>query len=201
MRRRTGESGISLIETLVVVVIVAIVSAMALMQLSTSNSQFHRQNAARELKVAFERARFDSVKRRPSNTGLFARVMLDTASFTLTTDMDLSGTLDAADDQTRDLSGRNVVIAGGTGISLPYTVYFNQRGEAVDDTGAAISPVFLVCNGSCMSPTDASANLILVTPTGTVNLLPGSAEAPAFPAPNVTSVPPGSGVSNMVTVP
>jgi hypothetical protein len=53
----------------VVISIIAIVAAIALMQRGNSNEQFKRQNITWGLKNAFERARFDSVKRRPENTG------------------------------------------------------------------------------------------------------------------------------------
>ena len=61
---RSGQAGISLVELLVVIVIIAIVASVALMRRGSANEQFQRQNASRELKTAFERARFDSVKRR-----------------------------------------------------------------------------------------------------------------------------------------
>ena len=176
--RSVSDAGFSLVELLVVIGIICVLSAIAVMQLTTSNQRFIRQNAARELKAAFERARFDSVKRRPSSIGAFAKVSLTQSSFTLTADTNLNGTLEAADDLLRDLSGTSVVMAGSGGTALPTTVYFNQRGEAVNSSGASISPVFLVCGGSCSAPTSANANIVLVTPTGTVNLLPGDAAIP-----------------------
>lgn len=199
--RSVNDAGFSLVELLVVIGIICVLSAVAVMQLTTSNERFIRQNAARELKAAFERARFDSVKRRPVSTTGFANVSLTTSSFTLTTDRNLNGTLETADGLLRDLSGTSVVIAVSGGTALPYSVYFNQRGETVNNSGASISPVFLVCSGSCSSPTSANANIVLVTPTGTVNLLPGDAAIPTFPTPNVTSVPVSSDVSKVVSIP
>ncbi len=199
--RSVSDAGFSLVELLVVIGIICVLSAIAVMQLTTSNQRFIRQNAARELKAAFERARFDSVKRRPTSIGAFAKVALTQSSFTLTADTNLNGTLEAADDLLRDLSGTSVVMAGSGGTALPTTVYFNQRGEAVNSSGASISPVFLVCGGSCSAPTSANANIVLVTPTGTVNLLPGDAAIPSFPTPNVTSVPVSSDVSKVVSIP
>jgi len=199
--RSVPEAGFSLIELLVVIGIICVLSAIAVMQLTTSNQRFIRQNAARDLKAAFERARFDSVKRRPTSTAAFAKVSLTSSSFTLTTDTNLNGTLETADENLRDLSGTGVVIAGSGGTALPYSVYFNQRGETVNSSGASIAPVFLVCGGSCSSPTSANANIVLVTPTGTVNLLPGDAAIPSFPAPNVSTVPASADVSKVVSIP
>ena len=59
-----GQDGTTLVEALVVILIISIVAAMAIMNRGSADEQFKRQNLARELKVAFERARFDSVKRR-----------------------------------------------------------------------------------------------------------------------------------------
>jgi Tfp pilus assembly protein FimT len=202
-RKLTGQSGASVVETLVVIVIIAIVAALALMQRGSANEQFQRQNVARELKVAFERARFDSVKRRADTVATQAKVLVETDAYTLTTDMNLNGTLESSDDVRKAVSvpGQNVVIAGNGGTTLPVTVSFNQRGEPVDSSGVSISPVFLVCNASCSSPTNANSNIVVLTPTGTVNLLAGGSTIPAFNAPPVTSVPVGTGISNMVSVP
>lgn len=205
MTRRTnnfnGESGVSLIETLVVFIIIAIVAALALMQSGNANQQLKRQNIARELKVALERGRFDSVKRRAENASTQAKVNVAATSFTLTTDVDLNGTLESSDDVMTAFGAQNIVVEGYGGISLPYVVRFNQRGEPVAENGASISPVFLVCNGGCSSPNSANSNIVILTPTGTVNLLPGGSSVPAFPTPNVTSIPPGTGISNVVSVP
>jgi Tfp pilus assembly protein FimT len=195
------ESGVSLVETLIVVVIIAIVAGLALMQSNAPNAQLKRQNVARELKVAMERARFDSVKRRGANSSTQAMLYVTGTSFTLTTDNDLSGTITSADDVMTNFAAQNIVIAGHSGTSVPTTIWFNQRGEPVNSGGGLISPVFLVCNVSCSSPSAANANIVVLTPTGTVNMLPGGATVPNFPVPNVTSVPPGSGISNIVTVP
>ena len=55
---RGNEAGFSLVEMIVVLVIIGIISTFAFMQRGSANEQFKRQNVARELKVAFERARF-----------------------------------------------------------------------------------------------------------------------------------------------
>ena len=198
---RSSQSGLTLVELLVVIIIIAVVAALALMQRGSANEQFQRQNVARELKVAFERARFDSVKRRADTSATQAKVLVDAGVYTLTTDINQNGTLESSDDIARTISSQNIVIAGSGGTSIPLTVRFNQRGEAVDASGVSISPVFLVCNVSCSSPTNANANIVLVTPTGTVNLLSGGATPPTFSAPTITNVSVGTGISNMVSVP
>jgi Tfp pilus assembly protein FimT len=52
---------------MVVILVLAIVSTIAIMNMGSSKIQLERQTVARELKVAFERARFDSVKRRAAS--------------------------------------------------------------------------------------------------------------------------------------
>lgn len=190
------QSGVSLIETLVVVVIIAIVAALALMQRGSANEQFQRQNAARELKVAFERARFDSVKRRarpPLNDGdpdPRAHVVVNYDSFVLWTDSDGDGIPATGEAVTTTLPA-GVVNAKYGGDSLPLTVTFTMRGEAT----SLSTPQFYVCNISCSSPTDANANIVLVTPTGTVNLLAGGASLPTFGVPTGTNVPVTTGIN------
>lgn len=196
---RRCEAGFSLIELLVVMVIIAIVSTIALFNRGSANEQFQRQNIARELKVAFERARFDSVKRRADTSGVQAMVDVTANSFTLRTDTDQNGTLDAADDRVTDFAAQNI------SISSSVTIYFNRRGEPVDINGVVLTNVlFLVCNGTCPalgSENTANANIVLVTPTGTVNLLTGGSPVPSFSAPSITSVPTDSGIDSDVIIP
>ena len=192
MKRRyshsNDQSGVTLIELLVVIVIIVIVCAIALMQRGSADAQFKRQNVARELKVAFERARFDSVKRRAqSSPEARAKVDLTANSYALTTYTVDSAGVATANTQTTDTSGQNILIEGNTPVTLPYTVYYNQRGEAVDVSGNSISPSFYVCNATCSSPSTSTANLLIVTPTGTVNLLSGGSSAPNFNAPTISS--------------
>jgi prepilin-type N-terminal cleavage/methylation domain-containing protein len=199
---RRGERGVTLVELLVVIIIIAIVASIALMQKGSADAQFKRQNVARELKVAFERARFDSVKRRAQQSpDVRARVVVDTNSYVMTTYSVDSAGVATASPQTTTTSGQNVVIAGNNSITLPYTIYFNQRGEAVDVSGNTISPSFYVCNATCGSPSTSTANLIVVTPTGTVNLLSGGSSVPNFNAPTITNVSNTSGINNTARLP
>ena len=62
----SSESGFSLIEMLIVLVLIGVLTTIALMQLGSSRTDFERQRISREFKIYLERARFDSVKRRPT---------------------------------------------------------------------------------------------------------------------------------------
>jgi Tfp pilus assembly protein FimT len=181
-------------ELLVVIVVIAVIAGFALMQRGAANEQLTRQNAAQQLKTAFERARFDSVKRRAECVANKAKVVVNTDSFVLWTDKDLNGTPDADEVESTSISAQNITISG-IGITLPVTLTFNQRGEVEADDWTLIStfPGLLVCNGTCPDPpTNAYANKVYVTPTGTVNLLGGAEAPPVFGPPGGTSV--GTGV-------
>jgi Tfp pilus assembly protein FimT len=201
-----NQTGVSLVELLAVISIIALICVIAIMHMGTSKQQLSRQNVAQDLKVAFERARFDSVKRRALTTGEQAKVIIDTNSFTLVTDANQNGVMtDAVDSRVTNFAGQGISIASG--LTLPATVYFNKRGEVTDSAGVPISPSFLVCNPSCtISGGNSNANasngsLVLVTPTGTVNLLPGGSAIPSFAAPSpITNVSTTSQIKNDVII-
>ena len=177
----SDQDGVTIVETLVVVVIIAVIAAFAIMQKGSANEQFKRQNVAYELKSAFERARFDSVKRRAEGAGS-AEVIVRADGFTLRTDADLNTTgLESA----VTALPPNISIARFEGGSGDVTVTFSRRGETT--TTGATNPVFLVCNGVCSANNDTpgNANIVLITATGTVNLLPGGGTPQSFTAPSV----------------
>jgi len=184
-----GQDGTTVVEILIVCVIIAVVAGFALMQRGSANEQFQRQNVARGLKVAFERARFDSVKRRAECNGDQAKVVLNGTSFILTSFENQGGAMVAVP-RTTSLAGQNIVIADSAGatLSTENSVYFNQRGEAVDVSGVLISPSFLVCGGgACPDPlTNDRVNRIYVSPTGTVNML-GAQTPPSLGSPGGTA--------------
>lgn len=194
--------GFSLVELVVVIVIIAVVSSFALYQFTAPRKIFARQNISRELKVALERARFDSVKRRAADPAIRARVVVSSSSFKLETDRDDDGTIEASEALVNSFSGQPYVIAG-VGFSLPATVSYDQRGEvtAVDAVGDPVTPVFRICYVNCASPNNANSDLLLVTPTGTVNLLGGGQAIPTFSSPPVTDIDSDSGINPLVTVP
>jgi Tfp pilus assembly protein FimT len=171
-------------ELLVVIVVIAVIAGFALMQRGSANEQLTRQNAAQQLKTAFERARFDSVKRRAVAAAEMAKVTVTPTSFTLTTfNDDVNGLPVAADVATTLPAGVVIGLYDGTTLTQQ-EVTFDMRGE----TPSAPLPQFRVCNVSCTSPTNANSNIVIVTLTGTVNLLPGGSSLPVFGVPTVTNV-------------
>ena len=216
IRRR--RRGFSLVELVVVVALIVVIGGIAVAFLGRSKSQMQRQNVARELKVAFERARFDSVKRRADAgchasipPGARARVVITNNSFTLVTDVKEDGSYTSV---ANSFGGQSISISddidnSANTLQFPVTVSFNARGEActTDNTGAVINDSlyaarFLVCNGTCDygTATKSNSNLVLVTPTGTVNLLAGNAEAPDFDPPGVSNVDDESFINTLVSL-
>jgi prepilin-type N-terminal cleavage/methylation domain-containing protein len=190
------QHGATMMELLVVLAVIAVIAGFALMQRGSANVQLKRQNVAQELKTAFERARFDSVKRR-ADSGYLATVTVTPNSYTLRTYRnDANGTPTASDQVSTLPSG--IVIGRYDGTSLTtMAVSFDKRGE----TPASPAPQFYVCNASCSSPNNTNANIVLVTPTGTVNLLPGGTSLPAFGVPAMTNVSTSTGINPDAVVP
>lgn len=195
---RSGQSGVTLVELLVVIVIIAVVASLALMQRGSANEQFQRQNASRELKTAFERARFDSVKRRADGTSPYSYVVLQADQFTLYTDVNEDGDVADAGDAVTTTFPPNISATPRAGLSLPLTVSFNRRGEP-----NIVDATVVVCNGTCDLDTDtpANANIVHVTATGTVNMLAGGSTVANFAAPTVQSVPGDTSVRSETYIP
>src|SRR5580765_2800410 len=121
----SSQKGASLMELLVVLAIVAIVVTFAVAQFGHSREQIQRQSIAKEFKVALERSRFDSVKRRPENCSDMSRVEITSAtSFRYLTDLNQDGTLDATNEyRVVDFGNRsNVNIVGSPAPVFPITI-------------------------------------------------------------------------------
>ena len=192
------QSGVTVVELLVVIVIIAVLAAFALMQRGAANEQLTRQNAAQQLKTAFERARFDSVKRRAVASDELARVTVTPTSFTLRTySNDVNGVSVALDQATTLPPG--IVIAHFSNLVTltSQDVTFDMRGE----TPASPLPQFLVCNFSCGSADNTNSNIVIVTATGTVNLLAGGSTLPTFGVPTVTNVNTSTGINPNAVLP
>ncbi len=195
IQSNSHQSGVTVIELLVVIVVISIIAAFAMIQRGSANAQLTRQNSAQQLKTAFERARFDSVKRRPNegnpNTEAHAKVTVTPTSFTLRRyNNDANGAPGAVDVVTTLPPGVVIALYDGTTLTTR-DVSFNMRGE----TAASPAAQFRVCNDSCASPTNSNANVVIVTPTGTVNLLSGSSTLPTFGAPAVTPISNSAGIN------
>src|SRR5437016_6524106 len=115
-----SQSGASLLEIMIVLAIVVVIVGFAVTRMGRAGNNLQRQNIAREFKVDLERARFDSVKRRASVCADMSRVTInDATSFSVTTDLNQNGTLEAAETQNLSFANRGDVTIVGNGVTLP----------------------------------------------------------------------------------
>lgn len=160
-----AQSGVSLVELVAVILVIGVVAGLALLLPSSANEQIQRSNAARQLKEAFERARFDSVKRRADGDALrpYAYVQVRADGFTLRTYSDSdanAATAPVAKDQVFPIAP-GISIAHYASGTLPLTITLNRRGEP-----SGGDPRFRVSEARY-----SSSEVVIVTPTGTVNLV------------------------------
>ena len=203
-KRLNPQSGISIIEVLVVLTVIAILTTIAITQLGRSKTDLQRQRIAREFKIYLERARFDSVKRRADTREInnikysdMSRIILNSAtSFTAVTDLNQNGTvlnadgtLEVGDKRLVDFTQRSEaqILVSDT-LDYPITILFNQRGHitATDKLNNPVNPVFTICSNNC-SGTSQEATVISVSTTGTVAVLKSGQSPSALPSPSPIS--------------
>ncbi len=199
-----GQKGISLVEVLVVLVIVSVLIVAAVAQFGDAETRFQTQNVARELKVNFERARFDSVKRRPTTVNDMARIVInDATSFSVLVDQDQNSTLEPTDTRTINFGNRGDVKIIAAGMTFPITVAFDRKGHitAIDNSGTLVTPNFIICD-NCTESTITPQNSfqISVSPTGTITMLQNGETLPSHANPTTTTINGGFEVDNMLTV-
>lgn len=211
----TDERGYSLAEMMVVLVIMGVIMVIPAMMISSAKVDFSRQTFVRELKSSLERARFDSIKRKPQNKEAMAKVVLSPSSYQLVTFKNSTGAVDSTGvAQSQKVETKSIKAADGSvlahtasgiGSAFPVTIAFDERGEVVatDSNNNVISNVaFVICEANCGTPTSENSTLLMVSPTGTVALLTGGSDLNTYIAPAAAaSVSQGSGINKLVTIP
>ncbi len=132
-------AGFSVFELLIVVAMISVLTGFALIQITRARQVMTRANAARQLSAFLEKARVDSVRRRPTTNTQMAQVsLLDATSYSVRIDLNGDGTLDAAQ-VIRLPADANLQF------DLPYprTIYFNWRGRTVDAAGNIANPSYI----------------------------------------------------------
>ena len=133
---RSG-AGFSVLELLIVISMIAVVTGFALLQIVRARQLMIRANAAQQLAGYLEKARLDSIRRRPTSPAQMAQVSLINANYyTVTIDTDGDGSLNAPL-VVRLPTDASLQFTGGT---FPRTMYFNWRGRTVDSTDTIVSP-------------------------------------------------------------
>ncbi|MEO8041022.1 MAG: prepilin-type N-terminal cleavage/methylation domain-containing protein [Acidobacteriota bacterium] len=200
--RRTTQDGFSLIELLIVITIIGIIVTFAILGLGNSSQVINRLTLAKEFKVALERSRFDSVKRRASDCSDMSRVEITSAtSFRYITDMDQNGSVDpATESRVVDFAQMNVQIMEA---AYPVTIRFDHRGETSSGPCAAEVPAqtpTVFCELPCATVTAANSSAVFVSPTGTMALLSGDEAIPTFADPTITNVDSNTGINQQLAV-
>ncbi len=199
-----SQKGASVIEVIIVLVVVSILVTISLAQLRTAKTDFERQNIVREFKIFLERARFDSIKRRPSNANDMSRVILgSSSSFTAIYDqnrngtiLNSDGTIEAGDRHRVDFTDRSdtQIIVSDT-LNYPVTIRFDHRGQitSTDSLGNEVNAVFTICSrGHCsgVNRNEDDLTVIAVSPTGTIAILAEGQTPSTLPTPAVSGTPP-----------
>lgn len=202
-RNVVSQLGYSLVEIMIVLVILAILTAFAISRFDSAKANFKRQNISRELKVNLERARFDSVKRRAEGNSRAEVKIKSPTEFTVKTDLNQNGILDASDEKTINFAGAGNIKIVDKALVFPITIKFDRYGriEAKDNTLKDITPFFTISTDGVAKVSAANADVIYVSPSGTVAMLKGGEPEPTFDAPaNITVVPASSQINNELRV-
>jgi Tfp pilus assembly protein FimT len=183
----SNAGGFSVVELLIVVSMIAVVSGFALMQVVRARQLMIRANSAQELAGYLEKARLDSIRRRPSAVSEMAQVSIVNASFySVTIDADGNGTLDAP--RVMRLPTNTDLQFTGT---FPRTIYFNWRGRTVDAANAIATPAAIT-----LSSANYGSTVINVSDAGQPSIGSSISSSPV-----TNSNPPAAGLRDNTQIP
>jgi prepilin-type N-terminal cleavage/methylation domain-containing protein len=136
--------GFTILELMIVIAMISVITGFALIQVVQARQDMTRANALQLFAAHLEKARVDSVRRRPADTTEMAQVSIINASFySVTIDSDGSGGLDAP---------KVISLPENSNLefNVPYprTIYFNWRGRTVDADGNAATPDFVTISNA-----------------------------------------------------
>lgn len=132
----TNAAGFSVIELLIVIAMIGVVTGFALLQIVRARQLMIRANAAQQLASYLDKARLDSIRRRPAPAQMAQVSIINPDYYTVTIDTDGDGSLDAPQ-VVRLPTDASLQFTGGT---FPRTIYFNWRGRTVDSSDAMVPP-------------------------------------------------------------
>jgi len=160
-------SGFSMLELLIVITMIGVVTGFALLQVVRARQLIIRANAAQQLAAHLEKARLDSIRRRPTAPAQMAQVsIINSDYYTVTIDTDGDGSLNAPQ-VVRLPTDASLQFTGGT---FPRTIYFNWRGRTVDSSDAIVPPTTItisspVYGSTTINVSDAGQPTIGAAPT------------------------------------
>ena len=210
MNKKTShhaEAGFSLIELFIALLVLGILVTFAVLAFGSSASKLERQNIAREFKVGLERARYDSVKRRPSTCDQMSRVEITSAtSFRVLTDTNRNGSIEASVEASNfEFGNRGNTEIIGNSLTFPIVIRFDGRGQTSSGTCASLADTYSTttfCETPCTlaTATAENATLVYVSLTGTTAYLNGGESIPSFTAPSVSDVDPSVQINPLLSV-
>lgn len=176
-----NDAGFTVIELLIVITMITVVTGFVVMQVVRARQLMIRENAAQQFMGFLEKARVDSVRRRPDAAAQMAQVTILNASF-------YSVTIDSTGDGTLDPPQViNLPIDSNLQFQLPYprTIYFNWRGRTVDAAGNLADPSYVrisstVGYGSTQIDLTSSGQPSLDGPPPSTAVVNSNAPAPNF---------------------
>src|SRR5688572_29048736 len=170
-RSYESQNGYSMIEILVVISVVIVIAAIAVLALGSSPQKIDRQNIAKEFKVALERARYDSVRRRASVCSDMARIEITSATaFNIVTDVNQNGLLSGDETRTVNFGSRSRVrIVDDPLPVFPIIIRFDRRGHTSSGAcGAetAVEATTVFCESPCtgLSANATNSSIVFVSP-------------------------------------
>jgi Tfp pilus assembly protein FimT len=183
----SNAAGFSVVELLIVVSMIAVVSGFALLQIVRGRQLMIRANSAQELAGYLEKARLDSIRRRPSIVSEMGQVQIVNASFySVTIDADGNGTLDAP---------RVIRLPTNTDLqftgTFPRTIYFNWRGRTVDAANTIATPAAIT-----LSSASYGSTVINMSDTGQPSIGSSISSSPV-----TNSNPPAPGLRDNTQIP
>lgn len=205
MNAISPQSGMSLVEIIVIVLIIGILVTLAIPQFNRANVSFTRQNAAQQLKVFLDRARFDSIKRHAKASDEMASVTINNpTSFTLLTDQNADGILQTTEARHLSFAGKSNIKITGAGLVFPITISFDYRGQVIttDGNDSVITPNFVFCEGNATYQTASTENssTVVLSKTGTSSVVTGKYTLPTINRPNVSNIKTDTKIKQTVTV-
>ena len=182
--RPGNESGISVLELIIVVAMIGVVTAFAVMRIGGAQRTMRLTNSAREFTSWLEKARLDSIRRHattPVSAGepdLRASVRIVTAnSYTVTIDQNGDGVLDPP----RTFTLPPTHGAAFAGVTVPLTIRYNWRGRPlgdlgnplnlsfrIQDTSGNTNPINLKSTGDSSVENDVPTSAVIVTPLSNI---------------------------------
>ena len=127
---RTSQSGVGILDVLIVMAILGIIFTFAVLGMKGSQAAMRQSGAAQQFAVYIEKARADSV-RRHADVGDESRVRITgTTTYTVTLDFNYDGVTD-----TRTITLPPGVTFGYNAASPPAAIVFDWRGRVADVSG------------------------------------------------------------------